>query len=62
MVADLRKVMKLNRHKSLFRQGRIDESLQEHALILQALLDRQPERARAAMQQHFSNGLSAAVQ
>lgn len=62
VVADLRKVMKLNRHKSLFRQGRIDESLQEHALILQALLDRHPERARAAMQQHFSNGLVAAVQ
>lgn len=61
VVADLRKVMKLNRHKSLFRQGRIDESLQEHAGILQALLDRQPERARAAMQQHFSNGLAAAV-
>jgi DNA-binding GntR family transcriptional regulator len=61
VVADLRKVMKLNRHKSLFRQGRIDESLQEHAVILQALLDRQPERARAAMQRHFSNGLMAAV-
>ncbi|RIX71001.1 GntR family transcriptional regulator [Acidovorax cavernicola] len=61
VVADLRKVMKLNRHKSLFRQGRIDESLQEHALLLQALLDRAPERARAAMQQHFSNGLVAAV-
>ena len=60
-VADLRKVMKLNRHKSLFRQGRIEESLNEHAQILQALLDRQPERARAAMQQHFSNGLVAAV-
>jgi DNA-binding GntR family transcriptional regulator len=61
VVADLRKVMKLNRHKSLFRQGRIDESLQEHTLILQALLDRAPERARAAMQQHFANGLTAAV-
>ncbi len=61
VVADLRKVMKLNRHKSLFRQGRIEESLREHAQILQALLDRQPEQARAAMQQHFSNGLTAAV-
>ncbi|MET1116284.1 MAG: GntR family transcriptional regulator [Comamonas sp.] len=61
VVADLRKVMKLNRHKSLFREGRIEESLQEHALIMQALLDRAPERARAAMQQHFANGLVAAV-
>ncbi|MCD2511901.1 GntR family transcriptional regulator [Comamonas endophytica] len=61
VVADLRKVMKLNRHKSLFRQGRIDESFQEHALIMQALLERSPEGARAAMQQHFANGLVAAV-
>lgn len=61
VVADLRKVMKLNRHKSLFRQGRIDESLQEHSAIVQALLAREPERARAAVQQHFSNGLVAAV-
>lgn len=61
VVADLRKVMKLNRHKSLFRQGRIDESLHEHALIMQALAARAPERARAAMQQHFANGLVAAV-
>ncbi len=61
VVADLRKVMKLNRHKSLFRQGRIDESLHEHALIMQALHYREPERARQAMQQHFANGLAAAV-
>ncbi|MNV85869.1 transcriptional regulator NanR [compost metagenome] len=61
VVADLRKVMKLNRHKSLFRQGRIEESLQEHSQILQALLAREPERARLAMQQHFANGLVAAV-
>ncbi len=61
VVADLRKVMKLNRHKSLFRQGRIDESLHEHALIMQALHSREPERARQAMQQHFANGLAAAV-
>lgn len=60
-VVDLRKVMKLNRHQSLFRQGRIEESLQEHELIFQALLDRAPERARQAMQQHFANGLVAAV-
>ena len=61
VVADLRKVMKLNRHKSLFKQGRIEESLKEHAAILQALLARDADRARQAMQQHFSNGLAAAV-
>ena len=36
MVADLRKVMKLNRHQSLLKSGRILESLQEHRLLLQA--------------------------
>lgn len=59
-VADLRKVMKLNRHKSLFKQGRIKESLQEHGVILLHIGDRNPEAARSAMQTHFRNGLSAA--
>lgn len=59
-VADLRKVMKLNRQQSLFKEGRIHDSLQEHAAIMQALLQRAPEKARQAMQQHFHNGLVAA--
>jgi DNA-binding GntR family transcriptional regulator len=62
VVADLRKVMKLNRHKSLFKQGRIEESLSEHAAILQALLARDAERARQTMQLHFANGLTATIQ
>src|SRR4030095_264691 len=33
LVADLRKVMKLNRHHSLFREGRLAESLQEHRAL-----------------------------
>jgi DNA-binding GntR family transcriptional regulator len=33
MVADLRKVMKLNRHNSLFKEGRIEQSLAEHQAI-----------------------------
>ena len=40
MVTDLRKVMKLNRHASLFQRGRIDQSLAEHDRIVQALLRR----------------------
>lgn len=60
MVADLRKVMKLNRHNSLLKQGRMTESLQEHQRIMDALLARQPEAAAAAMQAHFSSGLQAA--
>ena len=59
-VQDLRKVMKLHRQQSLFRQGRIEDSLQEHAAIMQALLSRNADSARAAMQRHFTQGLTAA--
>ena len=60
MVADLRKVMKLNRHSSLFKEGRIEQSLAEHRAIVQALTDRQPELAAERMSAHFMNGLQAA--
>jgi DNA-binding GntR family transcriptional regulator len=61
MVADLRKVMKLNRHHSLLKAGRIDESLAEHAAIMQALEQRDPSEAGARMREHFHNGLQAAA-
>ena len=61
MVADLRKVMKLNRHHSLFKTGRIGQSLHEHGLILEALCQRQPELAAQRMQAHFDGGLEAAT-
>jgi DNA-binding GntR family transcriptional regulator len=60
MVADLRKVMKLNRHSSLFKEGRIEQSLAEHRAIVQALTQRQPELAAERMSAHFANGLQAA--
>jgi DNA-binding GntR family transcriptional regulator len=60
MVADLRKVMKLNRHHSLFKEGRLDQSLTEHREIVHALLQRQPELAAQKMAAHFMNGLQAA--
>jgi DNA-binding GntR family transcriptional regulator len=60
-VADLRKVMKLNRHHSLLKKGRIDESLQEHRTLLAALLARDAKAAHAAMKQHIQNGLQAAA-
>jgi len=60
MVADLRKVMKLNRHHSLFKEGRIAQSLAEHQSIVQALVARQPEQAAQRMAAHFTNGLQAA--
>ncbi|MDP2066426.1 MAG: GntR family transcriptional regulator [Burkholderiaceae bacterium] len=61
MVADLRKVMKLNRHNSLLKSGRIEESLAEHRAIMQALADRQPTVATQRMREHFRHGLEAAA-
>jgi len=61
MVADLRKVMKLNRHHSLFKSGRIEESLAEHRAIMTALLAHDAPVATQAMQAHFRNGLEAAT-
>ncbi len=61
MVHDLRKVMKLNRHHSLLKAGRIAESLAEHADLMQALLSRDGQGAAERMQEHFRNGLQAAV-
>lgn len=61
MVADLRKVMKLNRHHSLFKTGRIDQSLAEHRAIVQALAQRDAALAARRMREHFRSGLEAAV-
>ena len=60
MVADLRKVMKLHRHNSLLKAGRVEESLQEHRAVMEALAQREPEAVRTRMQAHFRNGLEAA--
>ena len=60
MVSDLRKVMKLNRHNSLFKSGRLDESLREHQAIMDALLARDASLSSQRMQDHFANGLEAA--
>ena len=61
MVADLRKVMKLNRHNSLLKQGRIEDSLNEHRAVLAALLARDAGATVLAMQAHFAQGLEAAA-
>ena len=60
MVADLRKVMKLARHNSLFKQGRIEDSLAEHRAVMAALRARDAEATVRAMRAHFANGLEAA--
>ena len=61
MVADLRKVMKLNRHNSLLKSGRVEEALAEHGAVLAALLRRDGAAAQAQMQAHFASGLQAAT-
>lgn len=60
VVADLRKVMKLNRHNSLLKSGRLQESLAEHRAIMAALLARDAHAATERMREHFANGLHAA--
>ena len=61
IVADLRKVMKLNRHHSLFKQGRLADSLGEHRLLMEALRRRSAARATTVMREHFASGLEAAA-
>ena len=61
MVADLRKVMKLNRHNSLLKTGRMNESLHEHRAIMAALTARDATATVERMREHFTNGLEAAA-
>ncbi len=61
ITADLRKVMRLNRHHSLFKQGRLSDSLAEHRALMAAIDARDAERARALMRAHFEHGLEAAA-
>ena len=60
IVLDLRKVMKLNRHNSLLKTGRLAQSLEEHRDLMAAIQNRDAEQARLLMQRHFENGLAAA--
>lgn len=61
MVADLRKVMKLNRHHSLFRQGRLEASLREHRELMAAIRTRDADRAMRLMREHIAAGREAAA-
>jgi DNA-binding GntR family transcriptional regulator len=61
MVSDLRKVMKLNRHHSLFKQGRLADSLAEHRALMQALQAGDGPAAARLMRAHFESGLEAAA-
>jgi DNA-binding GntR family transcriptional regulator len=61
IVTDLRRVMKLNRHHSLFKQGRLADSLAEHRALMQAMIKRDGAKAAQLMREHFDNGLAAAT-
>ena len=60
-MGDLRKVMKLNRHHSLFKQGRLADSLAEHRALMLAIEARDAARVTQLMKAHFENGLEAAA-
>jgi len=60
VIADLRKVLKLQRKDALSRTGRLQSSLSEHREILKALLERDPIAAEQAMRTHLARGLEAA--
>ena len=53
--------MKLNRHHSLFKQGRVAESLAEHRAVMDAIEARDAEAAARLMREHFQRGLDAAA-
>ncbi|WOB06712.1 GntR family transcriptional regulator [Piscinibacter gummiphilus] len=61
MVGDLRRVMKLNRHQSLFKQGRVEASLDEHRQIMQALKARDGARVKRLVERHIKQGREAAT-
>jgi DNA-binding GntR family transcriptional regulator len=61
VVTDLRKVMKLNRHHSLFKKGRLADSLAEHRGLMAAIAAHDAEAAARLMKAHFENGLEAAA-
>lgn len=61
MVGDLRRVMKLNRHQSLFKQGRIEASLDEHRKIMQAIAERDAAKVKRLMELHIRHGREAAA-
>ena len=59
IIDDLRKVLKLNRHDSLSRDGRISESLDEHRWIMQAIEAGDAQAAQNRMQAHLMSARSA---
>jgi DNA-binding GntR family transcriptional regulator len=59
VIDDMRKVLKLARHHSLLRDGRLQQSLAEHREIMEAIRARTPERAEELMRVHLLSGGAA---
>lgn len=59
VIQDLRKVLKLSRLHSLSLEGRLQQSLDEHRLILAALQDHDAAKAEKLMHDHLLSGREA---
>jgi DNA-binding GntR family transcriptional regulator len=59
VIEDLRKVIKLSRHHSLFGEGRLEQSLAEHRDILGAIVARDAAQAELHMRRHIGSGRAA---
>ena len=59
VIDDLRKLLKLSRHRSLKLEGRLAASLAEHRALMQALHDGKAEEAERVMRQHLLAQLAA---
>ena len=59
MVADLRRMLNLSRHRSLLVRGRIAESNEEHMAIFKALKNKDAQQAETLMKNHITRQRSA---
>jgi DNA-binding GntR family transcriptional regulator len=59
IVTDLRKMLKLSRHRSLLQAGRLGASLAEHRTLMAALRQHDGEKARQVMNGHLMAQLDA---
>lgn len=59
VIDDLRKVLKLARHDSLLRAGRLEQSLEEHREIMAAIRTGDAILSEARMREHLQRGREA---
>ncbi|MDY0072098.1 MAG: GntR family transcriptional regulator [Thauera sp.] len=59
VIQDLRKLIKLSRHHSLFSEGRLEQALIEHRRLLAAIVDGDGKAAAEQMDAHIRSGREA---